>query len=58
VTPRAPVIPPDTLRLYADDELGADGYPPEWHAAIKHAVRAEAGDRCVRCLHPYAKGRG
>lgn len=45
-------------RLYDASELGADGYPPEWHETIKHAVRAEAGDRCVRCLHPYARGSG
>lgn len=44
------------FRLYGPDELGADGYPPEWHAAIKHAVREEAGHRCVRCLHPYRNG--
>jgi hypothetical protein len=25
---------------------------------IKHAVREEAGHRCVRCLHPYIKGAG
>lgn len=33
-----------------------DGYPREWHAEIKHAVRAEAGHRCVRCGHPYRNG--
>lgn len=25
---------------------------------VKHAVRAEAGYRCVRCGHPYEKGMG
>ena len=37
---------------------GPDGYPPEWHATIKHAVREAAGNRCVRCGHPYTKGDG
>lgn len=46
------------FRAYTVDELGDDGYPPEWHATIKHAVRAHAGDRCVRCGHPYLKGAG
>jgi hypothetical protein len=46
------------FRFYEAHELGPDGYPPEWHATIKHAVREAAGDRCVRCLHPYAKGSG
>jgi hypothetical protein len=41
-----------------DECTGKDGYPPEWHATIKHAVRAEAGHRCVRCQHPYEKGAG
>lgn len=26
--------------------------------AIKNAIRAEADDRCERCLHPYSKGQG
>jgi 5-methylcytosine-specific restriction endonuclease McrA len=69
----------DVLRVYdrPDDEIGADGYPVEWHRlpegwllewssgigvheyppgermGVKHVVRAEAGHRCVRCLHPY-----
>jgi hypothetical protein len=43
-------------RLYAPDELGSDGYPPEWHETIKHEVRAAASDRCVRCGHPYTTG--
>lgn len=46
----------ELLRLYAPVELGPDGYPPEWHATIKHAVRREAGNRCVRCSHPYRNG--
>jgi hypothetical protein len=46
------------FRLYAPDELATDGYPPEWHATIKHAVRAAAGNRCVRCGHPYGGGEG
>lgn len=46
------------MRLYTPDELGNDGYPPEWHETIKHDVRADAGDRCIRCQHPYVKGEG
>lgn len=48
----------DLYRVYAPDELGKDGYPPEWHSVIKHQVRAVAGDRCIRCHHPYSKGDG
>lgn len=44
------------LRLY--EVAGPDGYPAEWHATIKHQVRHDAGYRCVRCHHPYAKGDG
>jgi hypothetical protein len=44
------------LRLYAPDEIRKDGYPAEWHASIKHAVRADAGHRCIRCGHPYRNG--
>lgn len=44
----------DVFRLY--DVRGKDGYPPEWHATIKHLVREEAGHRCVRCHHPYPPG--
>ncbi len=47
----------DELRLYGLDELGGDGYPPEWHRTIKHAVREAAGHRCVRCGHPYRNGQ-
>src|SRR4051794_24994282 len=49
-------IDPMTARLYAPEECGPDGYPPEWHATIKHAVRDLAGHRCVRCGHPYRRG--
>lgn len=27
-------------------------YPPDWRE-IKDLVRAEAGNRCIRCLHPH-----
>ena len=43
------------LRLY--DVAGPDGYPPEWHETIKHAVREAAGYRCIRCGHPYRSGQ-
>ena len=36
---------------------GPDGYPPEWHETIKHAVREAAGYRCIRCGHPYRSGQ-
>lgn len=67
---RAQVIQPTTsslvapsLRMYAPDECGKDGYPFQWHggagiAAIKDFVREQAGNRCVRCGHPYEKGAG
>ena len=42
------------FRVY--DGVGPDGYPPEWHAEIKHVVRAAAGHRCQRCHHPYQVG--
>jgi hypothetical protein len=45
------------MRLYAIDELAADGYPLAWHEVVKHAVRDEAGHRCVRCGHPYLVGQ-
>jgi hypothetical protein len=48
----------DSYRVYEPDELGADGYPRVWHQTLKHDVREQAGDRCVRCLHPYPKGSG
>lgn len=44
------------FRLYEPHELGRDGYPSEWHETIKHAVREEAGHRCVRCGHPFVVG--
>jgi hypothetical protein len=51
--------PDPEFRQYAPDECtGKDDYPPEWHDTIKHAVREQAGNRCVRCLHPYVKGAG
>ncbi len=40
-------------RLYDGTELGDDGYPPVWHQILKHEVRADAGHRCIRCLHPF-----
>jgi hypothetical protein len=46
----------DLYRLYGEDELRGDGYPVEWHAAIKFNVREQAGNRCVRCGHPYRTG--
>lgn len=46
------------MRLYDEAELGRDGYPGEWHYTIKHEVRRLAGNRCVRCGHPYVKGSG
>jgi hypothetical protein len=44
----------DPFRVY--DAVGPDGYPPEWHATIKHLVREQADHRCVRCHHPYRNG--
>lgn len=45
-------------RTYLDSECGQDGYPWVWHERIKHEVREEAGNRCIRCGHPYSKGAG
>lgn len=45
-------------RVYLEAELGKDGYPWIWHERLKHEVREDAGNRCVRCCHPYAKGAG
>ncbi len=45
----------DLFRVY--EVVGPDGYPPEWHATIKHAVREQAGHRCIRCRHPYTVKR-
>ncbi len=47
----------DLLRLYGPAEVGKDGYPPEWHATIKHLIREQSGNRCVRCGHPYRSGK-
>lgn len=47
------------FRQYTSEECtGKDGYPPAWHETIKHAVREQAGHRCIRCQHPYVKGAG
>jgi hypothetical protein len=50
------------FRIYEPSECGKDGYPLAWHdwigeePPVKDLVRIEAGDRCVRCGHPYRKG--
>ena len=54
---------PDPHRVYSADECGKDGYPWAWHgigdgSGVKHLVREQAGNRCVRCLHPYERGAG
>lgn len=36
--------------------IGESHYPPGAKMGVKHLVRAEAGYRCVRCLHPYRNG--
>lgn len=46
----------DLFRLYGQDEIGPDGYPPIWHLTLKHEVREQAGHRCIRCGHPYHRG--
>lgn len=48
----------DPFRIYEPAECGPDGYPLAWHETVKHLVREQAGNRCVRCGHPYAKGAG
>lgn len=48
----------DPFRVYEPDECGPDGYPHAWHETVKHLVREQAGNRCVRCGHPYTKGAG
>jgi len=58
----------DLFRVYGPDECAADGYPYVWrdeiivgarrYDGLKHFVRAQAGNRCVRCGHPYVKGMG
>lgn len=45
-------------RTYLDSECGQDGYPWVWHERLKHEVREDAGNRCVRCGHPYERGAG
>jgi len=45
-------------RVYLDSECGKDGYPWIWHERLKHEVREDAGNRCVRCHHPYTPGAG
>ncbi len=55
-TPSAVLAVRSPLRQYGPLELGKDGYPPEWHETIKHAVREQAEHRCVRCGHPYRTG--
>jgi hypothetical protein len=51
------------FRVYEPDECGKDGYPFAWRdlgdgVGVKDLVRTEAGNRCVRCGHPYQKGMG
>lgn len=58
--------PPDLFRLYAPHECGVDGYPYAWHhipesnppMGVKDLVRLNAGNRCIRCHHPYSSGDG
>lgn len=38
------------------DQFESGGYPLAWKV-IKHIVRDEAGNRCVRCGHPYVVGQ-
>jgi hypothetical protein len=48
------------FRVYEPGECGKDGYPFAWHKgepSVKDLVRELAGHRCVRCLHPYEKGK-
>jgi 5-methylcytosine-specific restriction endonuclease McrA len=59
---------PCWFRLYEEHECGEDGYPFAWHRldprldphpfGIKDLVREIAGNRCLRCHHPYTKGAG
>lgn len=62
----------ELLRIYDPEGCGPDGYPLAWHGlvlqgtgepgdgyrreAIKDVIRAQAGYRCERCLHPYPPG--
>jgi hypothetical protein len=51
------------FRIYEPSECGADGYPIVWHkrdrrrSGVKSLVRVQAGDRCVRCQHPFIVGQ-
>jgi hypothetical protein len=49
-----------SLRIYDPerDLFGEDGYPVAWHLEVKNFVRQQAGNRCLRCRHPYTKGDG
>jgi hypothetical protein len=44
------------FRQYHALDAGPDGYCAEWHKTLKHLVRAQSGNRCVRCRHPYRCG--
>lgn len=51
------------FRVYAESECGPDQYPLAWHSidggpGVKHLVREAAGNRCVRCQHPYKPKAG
>jgi hypothetical protein len=49
----------ELLRIYAPEECDPKtGYPFAWDRTIKRLVREEAGNRCLRCRHPYEKGAG
>lgn len=37
---------------------GGDAYGLDFLSGVKHLVRAEAGNRCIRCFHPYRVGAG
>lgn len=56
--PGCPVLVVDAnpFRVYTAAECGRDGYPFAWHETLKHDVRRAAGERCVRCKHPYKVG--
>jgi hypothetical protein len=58
----------ELFRVYEPDECAPDGYPFVWRdeiivgarrfQGVKDVVRQQAGNRCVRCGHPYEKGMG
>lgn len=53
----------DIFRFYDASECGKDGYPHAWHdlgegIGVKDLVRQNAGNRCMRCGHPYQPGGG